>query len=312
MHMTGFIRHRMRTRVQVLGALAAAAALVAGCGSAGGTAGRLAATGDGGHGAVQVLHCGSLQNFMEHGLGPKFSAATGYQYRGVGGGSTELANQIKSKVRQADVFVSADPHVNKSLEGAANGDWVSWYATFGSAPVKIAYNPHSRFAAELKAKPWYQVITEPGFRLGRTDPKLDPKGELSLQALHQASRIYKDPGLTSSVKKSSQVFPEQELDGRLQSGQLDAAFYYSNEATEQHLPTVDLGAVKVAAHFTVTVLNRAANPAGAAAFVRYLLGDQGKATLTAHNVTPSSPTVSGNAAAVPAELRSALPTKTAG
>ncbi|MFF4751976.1 extracellular solute-binding protein [Streptomyces sp. NPDC002514] len=304
---------RRRTRVQVLGALAAAAALVAGGSGADATAAaRGATTAGGGHGTVQVLYCGSLQNLMEHDLGPKFSAATGYQYRGVGGGSTELAHQIKSKVRQADVFVSADPKVNNSLEGAAGGDWVSWYATFGSAPVKIAYNPHSSFANELKTKPWYQVITEPGFRLGRTDPKLDPKGELSVQALQQASRIHKEPGLVSSVEKSSQVFPEQELDGRLQSGQLDAAFYYSNEATEQHLPTVDLGAVKVAAHFTVTVLNRAANPAGATAFVHYLLGDQGKAGLTAHNVTLSAPTVSGNAAAVPAELRSDLSAKPAG
>lgn len=296
----------------MVGALVASAALVAGCsGSGGNTKGGQAATG-GSHGTVQVLYCGSLQNMMEHDLGPKFSAATDYRYQGVGGGSTELANQIKGKVRRADVFVSANPNVNNSLEGAANGGWVSWYATFGSAPVVIAYNPYSRFAAELKAKPWYQVITEPGFRLGRTDPKLDPKGELSVQALHQASQIYKDPGLASSVEKSSQVFPEQELDGRLESGQLDAAFFYSNEAIEQHVPTVDLGAVRVAAHFTVTVLNHAANPAGATAFVHYLLGDQGRASLIAHDVTLSSPTVSGDAAAVPAALRPELPTKTAG
>ncbi|MGE7435698.1 MULTISPECIES: extracellular solute-binding protein [Kitasatospora] len=296
---------RRRTRLRVAGVLAAAVALVAGCSGDGGdrTGGQAAG---GGHGTVQVLYCGSLQNLMEHDLGPKFSATTGYRYQGVGGGSTELANQIKGKVRQADVFVSASPKVNDSLAGAANGDWVSWYVTFGSAPVMIAYNPHSPFAAELKTKPWYQVITEPGFRLGRTDPKLDPKGELAVQALQQASEIYRDPGLASSVEKSSQVFPEQELDGRLEAGQLDAAFFYSNEAVEQHVPAVDLGEVKVAAHFTVTVVGRAPDPAGATAFVQYLLGDRGRASLAAHNVTLSPPTVSGDRAAVPASLRSEL------
>ncbi|MFD4950155.1 extracellular solute-binding protein [Streptomyces sp. NPDC058451] len=301
---------RRGIRVQLVGALAAIAALVA-SGSASGNQSEARAATSSGHGAVQVLYCGSLQNFMEHDLGPKFSAATGYQYRGVGGGSTELANQIKGKVRQADVFVSASPKVNDSLKGAANGDWVSWYVAFGSAPVVIAYNPHSKFAADLKAKPWYQVITEQGFRLGRTDPKLDPKGELSVQALQQASRISKDPDLLSKVEKSSQVFPEQELDGRLESGQLDAAFFYSNEALEQHVPTVDLGAVKVAAHFTATVVNRAPNSAGATAFVQYLLSDQGRASLAAHDVTLSGPDVVGDKAAVPAPLRTDL-TRTAG
>jgi molybdate/tungstate transport system substrate-binding protein len=304
---------RRGTRLRMLGVLATTVALVAGCGGSGGNkTGGQAATG-GGHGAVQVLHCGSLQNMMEHDLGPKFSSATGYEYRGIGAGSTELANQIKSKVRQADIFISASPKVNTSLEGAANGDWVSWYATFASTPLMIAYNPHSKFAAELKAKPWYQVISEPGFRLGRTDPKLDPKGELAVQALQQASQIYNNPGLASAVEKSSQVFPEQDLDGRLEAGQLDAGFFYKNEAVEQHLPTVNLGAVKLSANFTVTVLRHAPNPAGATAFVQYLLGSQGKASLTAHGVTVPSPTVSGDTGAVPAPLRSELPkTKTAG
>jgi molybdate/tungstate transport system substrate-binding protein len=126
-------------------------------------------------------------------------------------------------------------------------------------------------------------------------------------ALRQAAQLYRDPGLATTVEKSSQVFPEQELDGRLEAGQLDAAFFYGNEAVEQHVPTVDLGAVDVAAHFTVTVVNRAANPAGATAFAHYLLGDRGRASLAAHNVTLSPPTVSGDPGAVPASLRSELP-----
>jgi len=36
-----------------------------------------------------------------------------------------LANLIKSEVRTPDIYVSADPSVNKTLQGPANGNIVS-------------------------------------------------------------------------------------------------------------------------------------------------------------------------------------------
>src|SRR5271156_450454 len=81
-------------------------------------------------GKVSVLYAGSLVNLMEHGVGPAFDKASGDTFQGFAGGSSGLANQIKGKLRQGDVFVSASPKVNDGLMGAANGDWVSWYVTF--------------------------------------------------------------------------------------------------------------------------------------------------------------------------------------
>src|SRR5262249_54199340 len=140
-----------------------------------------------GSGPVDVLYAGSLVNVMEKQIGPAFHAATGYTFQGFSAGSAALAPPIKGKGRQGDVFVSASPSVNKTLMGPSNGDWVSWYVTFANSPLVIGYNPHSKFAADLKAKPWYEVITEPGFLIGRTDPKTDPKGKLADMALAQAA-----------------------------------------------------------------------------------------------------------------------------
>ena len=77
-------------------------------------------------GKVNVLYAGSLVNLMERGIGPAFDKASGDTFQGFAGGSSGLANQIKGKLRQGDVFVSASPKVNDGLTGAANGDWVSW------------------------------------------------------------------------------------------------------------------------------------------------------------------------------------------
>jgi len=136
-----------------------------------------------GAGTVNVLYAGSLVNLMEHGIGPAFDKAAGVSFRGYAGGSNKLANEIKGKLVPGDVFISANPKVNDDLMGAANGGWVDWYVTFAQSPLVIGYNPSSRFAADLKSKPWYEVLQEPGIRIGRTDPKLDPKGKLTLELL---------------------------------------------------------------------------------------------------------------------------------
>src|SRR5579863_8086883 len=85
-------------------------------------------------GTVNVVYAGSLVNLMEHGVGPAFDKATGDQFQGYAGGSVGLANQIKGKLRKGDVFISANPKVNTSLMGAANGNWVSWYVSFAESP----------------------------------------------------------------------------------------------------------------------------------------------------------------------------------
>jgi molybdate/tungstate transport system substrate-binding protein len=258
-----------------------------------------------GSGPVDVLYAGSLVNVMEKQIGPAFHAATGYTFQGFSAGSAALATQIKGKVRQGDVFVSASPSVNQTLMGPSNGNWVSWYVTFANSPLVIGYNPHSKFAADLKTKPWYEVITEPGFLMGRTDPKTDPKGKLADMALAQAAKMYNLPALNAIASATDNVFPEETLVGRLQAGQLDAGFFYTSETTAAGIPTVDLTGVALKATYTETVLNQAPHQSGAEAFVSYLLGADAQAILTKsgfHLVQP--PTVTGTG--VPPTVTSAI------
>ncbi len=258
-------------------------------------------------GSVNVLYAGSLVNLMEHGIGPAFDKATGNQFQGFAGGSVGLANQIKGKLRRGDVFISANPKVNDSLTGTANGDWVSWYVTFANSPLVIGYNPSSKFADDLKAKPWYEVLQEPGIKIGRTDSKLDPKGALTLTLMKQAETAYKSPGLSEKVlgapDNPTQVLPEETLVGRLQSGQLDVGFFYSTETSDAKIPAIPLPPeVTLKAVYTATILRDAANAAGADQFVAFLLGDDGRNLLKEHGLTLQKPNVSGDAAAVPQDI----------
>jgi molybdate/tungstate transport system substrate-binding protein len=260
-------------------------------------------------GTVNVLYAGSLVNLMEHSIGPAFNKATGSTFQGFAGGSGLLANQIKGKLRRGDVFISASPKVNASLMGSSNGDWLDWYVGFAQSPLVMGYNPNSRFAADFKSKPWYDVLLEPGIRIGRTDPKLDPKGALTLDLLRSAETKYKIPDLSQKVlgapENPAQVLPEETLVGRLQSGQLDVGFFYSTETSDAKIPAIALPAdIAPKASYTITILRDVPNPTGANQFLTFLLGPEGQGLMKEHGLTVQKFTLSGDTSAVPANIRS--------
>ncbi len=258
-----------------------------------------------GSGPVDVLYAGSLVNLMQKQVGPAFQTATGYSVSGISAGSKDLAAEIKGKVHQGDVFISASPKVNATLEGASNGSWVSWYGTFATSALVLGYNPKSKFASDLKTMPWYKAITEPGIKVGFTDPATDPKGVLAVQAMTDFAKSKSLPALKTLSTSKADIFPEETLVGRLQSGQLDAGFFYTAEATAASIPTVPLTGENLKATYTITILNKAPHEAGAESFVSYLLGSAGQAVLKQDGFNLVSPaTVTGSG--VPSSLQSVL------
>lgn len=262
-------------------------------------------------GTVAVLYAASLAALMEHGVGPAWATATGGRMQGLAGTSNALAGQIKGRLRRGDVFISASPQVNDALTGAANGAWVRWFVVFAQSPLVIGYPPHGRFADALRSLPWYEALQQPGLRIGRTDPRLDPEGALGVQLLDRAERVYQRPGLARRVlgapDNPAQVLPAAELTRRLQSGQLDVGFLYATEAADLQVPALPLPPlVSLAARYTVTVLERAPNPAAAAQFVAFLLGPQGRAAMATHGLDVTTPVLGGDATVVPPAVRAAL------
>lgn len=280
------------------------AALAAGCGSSGDSSSDSAGT-SGGSGPVNVLYAGSMVGLMKDSIGPAFQKATGHTFTGFTAGDKDVASQIKAGVHAGDIFMSAAPAVNDTLVGPANDNLISWYATYANSPLVIGYKPSSKFAADLKSKPWYTVITEPGFHLGFSDPKTDPKGEKSVLAMNHAAAVHNLPALKKLTTDTSSMFPEETLVGRVQSGQLDAAYFYASEAAVAKIPTVPVTGENFGATYTVAILNKGPHKAAAQAFVSYLLGPEGLRLLKQDKfelVTP--PKVTGSD--IPAGLKGVL------
>jgi molybdate/tungstate transport system substrate-binding protein len=249
---------------------------------------------------VDVLYAASLLRPLGSDLAPRFEAVTGDRFVGVAGGSLGLAHQIADGVRQGDVMVSAGTEAQSVLTDAGRA---RWYAVFAKAPLVLGYEPGGRFAAALRHQPWYDVVTRAGFRLGRTDPAIDPKGQLSVVALRDTALAVHRSGLEAITRDPATVFPEEALLGRVESGQLDAAFLYADEARVARLPYVDLAPARLSMPFAVTILQGAPHPGAALDFVRYLWGRAGSRLLHAEGLVTEVPRAHG---AVPASVGRAL------
>ncbi len=198
-----------------------------------------------------------------------------------------------------------------------------------------AVDPGPAGAADpaLQDRAWFRVLAAPGLRLGRTDPALDPKGYRTLFVLQLAERYYHEPDLATRLlgieENPAQIFPEEALLGRLDAGQLDAGFFYLVEAIARHLPYFTLPpALNLAdpawtatyAHatyrdpagvthrgapilYTVTIPSSARNTDGAARFVAFLLGREGRDLLAARGILGTPILAGGQASDVPPSLR---------
>ncbi|HUY43835.1 MAG TPA: substrate-binding domain-containing protein [Acidimicrobiales bacterium] len=239
-----------------------------------------------GAGPVDVLYAGSLFEVMQRHLAPAFHLATGYSVEGISNGSSALASEIKGGTEVGDVFLSASPSADQALQGVANGQWVTTFSTFATSPLELAYNPRSRFASDLRSRPWYNVVTRPSFILGRTDPASDPKGVLAVEALRSTAQRRHRPGLLKLATSKANVFEETAMIGELEAGQLDAGFFYAVEAKAAKLPTVPLTGVNLGAKYTAAVLRHAPHGAAAHAFVAFLESRVGKKILAANGLSP--------------------------
>ncbi len=291
-----------------------------------------------GSGPVHVMYAGSLTRFFEKKLGPAFEAATGFTFQGEGKGSVAIANLIKGKAKTPDVFISADPTVDASLQGESNGNYVSWWAPFARTEMVIGWSPKSKFRkdfeeAQAGKRAWESVLEQPGIRLGRTDPELDPKGYRALFLFQLDEQRTGEHGEAQRIlgppNNPAQIFPEEQLVARLQIGELDAGIFYLIEAIEAELPHLRLPAAvnqgdpaqssnyaratytnKKGVTFkgssilyTTTIPSTVRRPRGAESFVQYLLGKTGQNILSSAGLLPVAPVLEGDPSALPSTLK---------
>jgi molybdate/tungstate transport system substrate-binding protein len=336
--------HRRGAQIGALLALACIGFAAVGCGSsAPSTSGTAAAKVTG---TVNVAYASSLQYLNEKVVGPAFTKAEGYKYSGQGAASGTLSSEIASGEIHPNVFES----VGGDNVTPLFPKFTKWYVQYAGTSIVVAYNPNSKYAGQFKAiadgsKPLTDLFTlmeTPGFKLGRTDPAIDPQGRDFIYMLELAQNYYHLPSDTvtkilggpAGSSTSSQIYAESALDSTLQSGQLDTSSAFITQAIELHLdyiplpPQINLGDASMAAQYktaTVTVTPAGSAPTtksgspqviditligkptpAAIAFVKYTLSKAGLALYKAGGFTLLAPTATGTTSAIPAAVSSEL------
>jgi molybdate/tungstate transport system substrate-binding protein len=236
---------------------------------------------------VSVLYAGSLVTPME---GPIRTAlgARGINFEGQPGGSKELANLIRAGVRNPDVFISVDPKIVASL-----GARVASSTTFAGTSLGVAWAPHSRFAtlfeSVLGGRTTLRVaLQQHGIKIGRTDPELDPKGAYTVEALTMWLGRDGAAQLLGQPENPAQIFPEEDLLARVDTGQIDAGFFYRTEAIARgyhFIPLPGSAAMTDRINYTLAVMKAAPHPETAKAFADFILTGPGREILECAGLT---------------------------
>jgi molybdate/tungstate transport system substrate-binding protein len=305
-------------------------------------------------GKVFVMYAASLLKTFKDSVGPLFQKETGYIFEGEGRGSVQVANMIIDGLRRPDVFISAGTipiiklinsntsNNNGGVGKSSSTNLAEWLVKFASAEMVIAYSPNSHFYSDLeKARigeiPWYKVLSKQGFKFGRTDPKLDPKGYYMIITAKLSNIYYNDSTIKQRTlgdddRNPKQIFPEEILKTILEQGQLDAVAAYKHEAVARALPYITLppeinlgdptfsdfytqafytlGTGKVIRgepiYFSVTIPQTAKNQDGAISFVSFLLSTRIEHILESQGLNYIKPVIEGKRDKMPSSIRNTI------
>ncbi|MGE5090167.1 MAG: extracellular solute-binding protein, partial [Candidatus Levyibacteriota bacterium] len=218
---------------------------------------------------------------------------------------------------------------------AAGGQqaYADWYAGFVGNAITFIYTPKSRFAKEITADNWHDVLARPGVQIGRSNPDTDPSGYQTLQMLNLAATHYHRPGLAEAILRNAPETnirdTETDLISALQLGQIDYLAIYRSDALQHHfeylkLPAaIDLSDPRYAADYAKSVVHtrngaltarpivyaltiplNALHAQAAIEFVKFILGPEGQKISAKNGFKTLSPAYVVDGDRMPAQLSS--------
>jgi len=189
-----------------------------------------------------------------------------------GHGSVQVIRQVTELGAGADVIAVADhsliPAMMYTVEMPdSNSSYANWYVQFASNTLGLAYTSGSRYAGEINADNWYEILSRPDVKLGISDPRFDACGYRAMMACWLAGLLYDDRDIFDDVlgdfdypivpqvkgRQCEILVPEiirphkvsvrgssVVLLGILESGDIDYAFEYKSVAQQRDLYFVEL------------------------------------------------------------------------
>ena len=154
--------------------------------------------------AVRVLCAGSLMIPFNQ-IEDKFEALNpDVDIEIEGHGSIQVIRRVTELDELSDIVAVADHYLIPLLMyqtriPGSDTSYADWYVKFATNSIGIAYSPDSRYADEINADNWHEILSRPDVRIGVSDPRLDPCGYRALMLCRLAEDYYQQPGIFESV-----------------------------------------------------------------------------------------------------------------
>lgn len=215
---------------------------------------------------VKVFHAGSLTGPFE-----KLKAAFEAEFPNTEvllepAGSVDTIKKVTENGKPADVVASADYALIPKMMVPDHADW---YLTFAKNTMVLTYTNDSKYADEITAENWYDVLDREGVRWAFSDPNSDPCGYRTPMVIQLAEAHYNNDQIFETLlgEHSDITVTEEngtytihatepnpdsttltirpksvELVQMVQSGGLDYAWEYRSVAVQNDLEFIELPA----------------------------------------------------------------------
>lgn len=185
------------------------------------------------------------------------------------GGSVTRVQKITESGEECDVLASADYSLIPSMMMTEDSDYADWYIIFAVNRMTLAYSDNSKYADEITAENWYEILRRSDVKWGFSDPNLDPCGYRSPMVIQLAESEYGDDMIFEDLIEANSDITVSEDSGTyiidanmtnlnpnterlmireksvelvsfVQEGGLDYAFEYSSVAKQHGLNYLEL------------------------------------------------------------------------
>jgi molybdate/tungstate transport system substrate-binding protein len=186
-------------------------------------------------GDLVIFHAGSLSAPMK-----EISAAFKKIYPDINiymesAGSVECARKVTDLNKPCDILASSDYQV---IDNMLIPKYAEWNIKFVSNEMCIVYTEKSRYAGQINAKNWYEILQKKDVAYGRADPNADPCGYRSVMTLQLSEKFYRKPGLAALMTAKDQNYmrpKEVDLLALLESQSVDYIFLYKSVAIQHNM-----------------------------------------------------------------------------
>jgi molybdate/tungstate transport system substrate-binding protein len=155
-------------------------------------------------------------------------------------GSLVCARKITELKRPCDIIASADYFVINEL---LIPEYTKWSIRFATNEIVIAYSDKAKYASEINAENWTDILLRDDVIYSRSDPDSDPCGYRSVFTIMLAEKSYGKPGLTGKMLSKNRDFirPEEvDLIALIESNAIDYMFQYKSVAIQHGFRYIEL------------------------------------------------------------------------